>query len=123
MKLNSGKGFTLIELMIVVVIVGILSAIAIPRFTAIKERANEASCRSNMRQLANAEEMYYGLAGTYCPTGDLAFSGVLDNADVLLCPTARMNYTIASNATGYTVPCPRPGTGHGSMAEGIASWQ
>ena len=53
------KGFTLIELLIVVVIIGILAAIAIPKFSNTKGKAYAASMRSDLRNLATAEEGYY----------------------------------------------------------------
>ncbi len=52
-------GFTLIELLIVVVIIGILAAIAIPKFSSTKGQAFLAAMRSDLRNLATAEESYY----------------------------------------------------------------
>jgi prepilin-type N-terminal cleavage/methylation domain-containing protein len=52
-------GFTLIELMIVVIIVGLLAAIAVPKFGTARERAYIASMKSDLRNFVNAEEAYF----------------------------------------------------------------
>ncbi len=59
------RGFTLIELLIVVVIIGILAAIAIPKFATTKGKANAAKLKSDLRNLATAEEAYFYDNNTY----------------------------------------------------------
>ncbi len=59
------KGFTLIELLIVVVIIGILAAIAIPKFANTKEKAYLASMKSDLRNMATAQESWFADNQTY----------------------------------------------------------
>jgi prepilin-type N-terminal cleavage/methylation domain-containing protein len=53
------RGFTLIELLIVVVIIGLLAAIAIPKFANTKQKAYVAQMKSDLKNLATAEEAYF----------------------------------------------------------------
>ena len=63
--MKSRHGFTLIELLIVVVIIGILASIAIPKFANTKEKAYLASMKSDLRNLATAEEAFLFDSLTY----------------------------------------------------------
>jgi prepilin-type N-terminal cleavage/methylation domain-containing protein len=57
---SSNKGFTLLELMVVVAVVGILAAIAIQQFSLYRSRATDANMRSDLKNAALAMESYYG---------------------------------------------------------------
>jgi prepilin-type N-terminal cleavage/methylation domain-containing protein len=58
-NLRNTKGFTLIELMIVVVIIGILAAIAIPKFTEVSKNAKQSEAEPTLKQISTLQETYH----------------------------------------------------------------
>jgi type IV pilus assembly protein PilA len=65
MTRKMAKGFTLIELMIVVAIIGILAAIAIPNFIKFQARSKQSECKTNLKGIFTAERSYYQEKDTY----------------------------------------------------------
>ncbi len=63
--LRHRQGFTLIELMIVVAIIGMLAAIAIPSFLRFQLRSKAAEGKTNLATIARSQESYYAASGTY----------------------------------------------------------
>jgi type IV pilus assembly protein PilA len=63
-QIKSSKGFTLVEIMIVVVIIGLLAAMAIPAFQKVRQASQDKAVANNMRQLGAAADQYFLENGT-----------------------------------------------------------
>jgi prepilin-type N-terminal cleavage/methylation domain-containing protein len=106
--LRNRKGFTLIELMIVVVIIGILAAIAIPRFSQVSKNSKQAEAGPILAQLCTLEQSYYQRYDAYATVANL--TGWSDpgakyfNAWAFSAPTASAGLTAAGSSAGLTAP-------------------
>jgi type IV pilus assembly protein PilA len=69
------KGFTLVELMIVVAIIGILAAIAIPNFIRFQARSKQAEAKTNLKAIFTGQKSYYAEKDRFSTlTGDIGFA-------------------------------------------------
>lgn len=100
---HGNRGFTLIELLIVVVIIGLLAAIAIPKFASTKEEAYVAKMKSDLRNLATAQEAYYGDNSTY-------YNGPIPAVVLTYNPSTNISIAVSGvSASGWGATASAPG--------------
>jgi len=92
------RGFTLIELMIVIAIIGILAAIAIPQFSAYRKRSYNSSAQSDVRNIATAQEAYYVDNSTYTGT-----EASVTGATYGYMQSGNVTFTVDGNSDNYTI--------------------
>jgi type IV pilus assembly protein PilA len=105
MPVRNARGFTLIELVLVVVIIGILASIAIPKFGNTKEKAYVAGMKADLRNLVTAEEAYFAEYVTYAgSTASLNYNVSTGNTINLI--------SITATGTGWSATATNSGTAH-----------
>ncbi|MDR3687070.1 MAG: prepilin-type N-terminal cleavage/methylation domain-containing protein [Coriobacteriia bacterium] len=100
---RKSEGFTLVELMVVVLVIGILVAIAVPVFNAARSTAQQKTCFANQRTLEGAAINYssqygaYPAAGTVDATHPLIANGFVKAPPV--CPLGGQQYAMDASGT------------------------
>jgi len=95
-RLSNRKGFTLVELLVVISIIGILSAIAVPKFSSATNSAKKAKIQADLRTIDSAISITIAEGNT--PTAGLVSADANVSAKLAAVPTPPADYT----ATGYT---------------------
>ena len=122
------RGFTLVEIMIVVAIIGLLVAIGVPGFIKARDNARRNTCWNNMRVIAHAVQQYTidnNIAsntnvalydGTIMPSSDIRDPD-LYVPNYLRCPEANATYGGPVNNSNLNVTCPASSNSHGTFGD------
>ncbi len=110
-KLSNSRGFTLIELVIIIVILGILAAVAIPQYQNMSEDAKKASCRALLGSLRSGVTIYYANQAVTTGTATWPTVGLLETPTEVMAQAIPANpYVAEANAPDSVVTGVTKGT-------------
>lgn len=111
-KCNKRKGFSLVELLIVIAILGVIATIAIPLLLSARNQSIDNKALNSLRTLVSAEMAYYAAVGSYGDFSDLETGGYIDGRFATNNLGNGINITTAPVSGGQSYTCVIVGATH-----------
>ncbi len=100
------KGFTLVELLVVVAIIGVIAGLAIPRFMRSSSKAKQGEAQLILKQIYDMQRAYCQAYDTYYPSDGSSVvmqpGGAIGSLDVEVMSSARYSYSVTATRTSFT---------------------
>jgi len=113
-NVRSSSGFSLVELMVVVAIIGILAGLALPKFNLFQAKARQSEVKSNLSHIYTLQVSYFGDNDTYVNMNTVSSAGVTNGNTLGFTPSPASKLRYSYSSTGGTT---FTATGVGNMAK------